>query len=152
MLPRQAAAIVARHAGPVPAKLPRRRQPAKLMDRCFNCHSYNHMVADCKLPTRRLRCHGFWHLARNCKRPQLVKDGRGDRRFVRTRIAPPLITVPELLRRSFTSWRAMVLPGMHVPWVSHSSRLLGLVTSDKGVRRLMIHMRHCNGTTGNLRR
>lgn len=50
ILPRQAAASVACQAGPVPAKPPQpRRLPVELMDRCFNCLSYNNKVADCKL-------------------------------------------------------------------------------------------------------
>ncbi|RLN07983.1 hypothetical protein C2845_PM11G04000 [Panicum miliaceum] len=44
-----------------------RRIIAKLRDRCFNCLSYSHHVATCRLPRRCLRCHGFRHLARECK-------------------------------------------------------------------------------------
>jgi hypothetical protein len=49
-----------------------RRIPAELHDRCFNCLSYSHRVATCRLPWRCLRCHGLRHLARECTRPRAV--------------------------------------------------------------------------------
>jgi len=41
--------------------------PAELHGKCFNCLSYSHRVATCRLPRRCLRCHGFAHLARDCR-------------------------------------------------------------------------------------
>jgi hypothetical protein len=47
-----------------------RKIPTELHDRCFNCLSYSHRVATCRLPRRCLRCHDFSHLARDYKRPR----------------------------------------------------------------------------------
>ena len=44
-------------------------------DRCFNCLSYSHRVATCRLPQRCLRCHGFRHIARECKRLRSTVKG-----------------------------------------------------------------------------
>ena len=44
-------------------------------DRCFNCLSYSHRVATCRLPRRCLRCHGFRHIARECKRLRSAAKG-----------------------------------------------------------------------------
>lgn len=56
--PRRLAASSSRRSG---------RSPEDLCDRCFNCLSYSHRVATCRLPRRCLHCHGFRHLARDCK-------------------------------------------------------------------------------------
>ncbi|CAN6173588.1 unnamed protein product [Urochloa humidicola] len=47
-----------------------RRIPSVFTDRCFNCLSFNHCIATCRLPRRCLRCHGFRHIARDCWRPR----------------------------------------------------------------------------------
>jgi hypothetical protein len=47
-----------------------RRIPAELVGICFNCLSYSHRVATCRLPRRCLRCRGFRHIARDCRRPR----------------------------------------------------------------------------------
>ncbi|CAN6176745.1 unnamed protein product [Urochloa humidicola] len=47
-----------------------RRIPPVFIDRCFNCLSFNHRIATCRLPRRCLRCHGFRHIARDCRRPR----------------------------------------------------------------------------------
>jgi hypothetical protein len=44
--------------------------PAELHGRCFNCLSYSHRVATCRLPRRCLRCRGFGHIARRCLWPR----------------------------------------------------------------------------------
>jgi hypothetical protein len=49
-----------------------RRIPTELQDICFNCLSYSHRVATCRLPRRCLRCHSLSHLARECKRSRSV--------------------------------------------------------------------------------
>ncbi|KAJ1261685.1 hypothetical protein BS78_09G049400 [Paspalum vaginatum] len=76
--------------GSPPAAAAARRIPAELARRCFNCHSYRHKVATCRLPRRCLRCHGYRHLARDCTRlrfnAEAVLEGAGDqRRFVTSR-------------------------------------------------------------------
>ncbi|CAL4972951.1 unnamed protein product [Urochloa decumbens] len=53
-----------------PAADPVRRFPPALDGRCFNCLSYSHRVATCKLPRRCLRCHGLHHIAKDCPRPR----------------------------------------------------------------------------------
>jgi hypothetical protein len=57
-----------------------RKVPMELHGRCFNCLSYSHQVATCRLPQRCLRCQGFSHLAWDCKWPRhtaasAMKDG-----------------------------------------------------------------------------
>jgi hypothetical protein len=54
-----------------------RKIPVQLRDKCFNCLSYSHRVATCRLPRRCLRCHGFGHLARNYKQPKSTLKGGG---------------------------------------------------------------------------
>jgi hypothetical protein len=44
-----------------------RKIPAELLGRCFNCMSYPHLVATCRLPWRCLRCCGLHHLTRDCR-------------------------------------------------------------------------------------
>ncbi|CAL5045620.1 unnamed protein product [Urochloa decumbens] len=53
-----------------PAADPVRRFPPALDGRCFNCLSYSHRVATCKLSRRCLRCHGLHHIAKDCPRPR----------------------------------------------------------------------------------
>ena len=45
-----------------------KKTPADLHGRCFNCLSYSHRVATCRLPRRCLRCRGFGHLVKDCRR------------------------------------------------------------------------------------
>ncbi|KAG2566697.1 hypothetical protein PVAP13_7NG175551 [Panicum virgatum] len=52
-----------------------RRIPVVFRDRCFNCLSYSHRVATCRLPWHCLRCHGFRHIARECKRLRSAAKG-----------------------------------------------------------------------------
>jgi hypothetical protein len=47
-----------------------RKIPAELHSRCFNCLSYSHRVATCRMPQRCLRCRGYRHIARDCKWPR----------------------------------------------------------------------------------
>ena len=68
----------------------RRRFLADTEGRCFNCLSYSHKVATCRLPTRCLRCRGFRHHAKSCKRPlpaspDLVVDERFSQRVAAPR-------------------------------------------------------------------
>ena len=51
-----------------------RRIPAELRDRCFNCLSYSHRGATCRLPRCCLRCHGYRHLAKDHRRPRSAKS------------------------------------------------------------------------------
>ncbi|CAO2162882.1 unnamed protein product [Urochloa humidicola] len=74
---------------PAPAAS-RSRIPVEFVGRCFNCLSFTHTVAQCRLPPRCFRCRGFRHLARDCKRLRSstapASSGvDGDRRSVRTR-------------------------------------------------------------------
>ena len=65
-----------------------------MRDRCLNCLSFSHRLANCQLPLRCWKCRGFRHLARECKRPRSPAQGasrggdRGHERFVRARRGP----------------------------------------------------------------
>ncbi|KAG2550489.1 hypothetical protein PVAP13_9KG339200 [Panicum virgatum] len=67
----------------------------------FNCLSYSHRVATCRLPWRCLRCRGFGHLAKKCKR---LRSGRREAichvaLFASSTLRPPN-TRPEPIRWS----------------------------------------------------
>jgi hypothetical protein len=69
ILPRQETRPAVAPVEPHPIQLPQaRRIHAELRDRCFNCLSYSHRVASCRLPRRCLYYHNFRYLARDCKR------------------------------------------------------------------------------------
>jgi hypothetical protein len=71
---RHAATLVEPH----PERLLQARMiPAVLHDRCFNCLSYSHRVATCRLPWRCLCYRGFRHLARDCKCPRSASSTNG---------------------------------------------------------------------------
>ncbi|XP_066390234.1 uncharacterized protein [Miscanthus floridulus] len=77
---------------------PRRRVPADLVGKCFNCFSATHTAARCHLQVRCFRCRSLGHRSYEC--PGIVRGGRTsqpERRSVWRRISPaqePAITAP----------------------------------------------------------